>query len=825
MKDFKKDIAYQDLADKLLDLKKLTGLENESGTRLRAIDTIFFDILHWNKNSVETEKYCRHEGYADYVFLLDNKPCLVLEAKKSGIEFMISGQSFSDRPYNFGLFAKECPDAFKAFQQAIGYAATLGARYVAISNGHQWLFTLTFIENQSIEKRLIYVFESFDAILERFSLFCECFTPNGLSHNEVRKYLLDTLRQPAPAKLSTKIPGYPLPATRNVFQNEITYILDYVWQAMSKDEETVNFVENCYVNPNSHEDIISLVKELIEKRRNEDDLISEYDVQSIDKLLPQQIANLPSERPFIVLGEVGRGKSSFLKYLRFVAAKEALKNYIQIEINFLDRPDSADEIPNFVYNEVERQLRENYKIDVNENKTVRGVLNNEIRLLKKTPKGVHYSGDEHAYRKIELDEIEKIVSDKHHYLGKVIRHLKKGRQRSVALFFDNLDRRQTELQENAFLKASAIARDWVSLVFICLRPSTYYSSQRDGVMDTIAPITFTVGHPDLSLVLKKRFAYAKRISEGETLDKYLIRSTPSKNTSFYLPKVATIFGSCEFSAWKRRGIIPLLTDVSNGNIRKLLDLAKKILSSGHLDTKKILNKIETTGNYSIPDFEGVKVLLYGDYMNYDPCKSPFINFFDIQNKEATEHFIRLAILHYLDKIPTESSAQGYTNISEVYNYLSALGYSYKLAESEVGYLVQQNCIRRPIEGLIESDQNKKVRITSLGRYHIYSLIMVFQYFDAIIDDTPILDDKLRANIAQETEISKRVDRTKAFVEYLDVCSEQLQDKELKSVWHQISNTVKQDIDEIRNRIKRQNSHNSEVASFPKDLNNLQDRNH
>jgi len=801
MKDFKEDVAYQVLVDKISDLKKLTRLENESETRLRAIDTILFDILQWNKNSVETEKYCREEGYADYVFLLNNKRSLVLEAKKSGIEFVISDRTFTDRPYNFGLFAKECPDAYRALQQSIGYAATLGAQYVAISNGHQWLLALTFVQNQPIEKRLIYVFESFDAISERFSYFCKCFAPNELHRNEVRKHLLDTLKQPAPAKLSSKIPGYPLLATRNVFQNEITYILDYVWQAMSKDEETVSFVENCYVNPNSHKDIVSLVKELIEKRRNEDELLCEYEVESIDRL-PQEIAHLPSERPFIVLGEVGRGKSSFLKYLRFVAAKKALKHYIQIEINFLDRPDNADEIPQFVYSEIERQLRENYQIDTNENKTVRGVLHSEIQRLKKTPKGVLYSENEEAYRKMEVDEIEKILSDRHQYLGKVIHHLKKGRNCSIALFFDNLDRRQTDLQESAFLKASAIARDWVSLVFICLRPSTYYNSQRDGVLDTIAPITFTVGHPDLSLVLKKRFAYAKRISEGETLDENLFRSVPSKDISLYLPKVAKIFGSCEFAAWKRRGIIPLLEDVSNGNIRKLLDLAKRILSSGHLDTKKILNKIETTGNYFIPDFEGVKVLLYGDYMNYDSSKSPFINLFDIQNNEATEHFIRIGILHYLAKIPIESSSQGYTNISDVYNYLSTLGYSYNVAESEVNYLVQQNCMRKQIEISSESDQDNKVRITSLGRYHLFSLVMVFQYIDAIIDDTPILNDDLRENISQETEISKRLDRTSAFVKYLDDCSNQLQDKELTSVWHDISKTVKQNIKEIRSRNRR-----------------------
>ncbi len=58
----------------------------------------------------------------------------------------------------FGILATECLPATKALQQAIGYAATLGARYVAISNGHQWLLTLTFVPDQPLESRLVYVF-------------------------------------------------------------------------------------------------------------------------------------------------------------------------------------------------------------------------------------------------------------------------------------------------------------------------------------------------------------------------------------------------------------------------------------------------------------------------------------------------------------------------------------------------------------------------------------------------------------------------------------------------------------------------------------------
>lgn len=803
--EFHDDISYQLLLTKLDDLGSITKLENESTTRLRAIDTILFDILSWDKNLVETEKYCRAEGYADYVFLLNNNPFFVLEAKRSGIEFILPDRSFENRPYAFGLMAKECPNAMSALQQAIGYATTLGARYVAISNGHQWLFSLTFVQGQSLETRLVYVFESLNAISSRFSNFFLCFSKQGIETNAISYALLDTLKLPAPAKLSSRIPGYPLAATRNLFQNELTYILDYVWQVMSQDEGTLAFVENCYVNPSSHKDTLILVHELIEKRISEDDVLREYEIESIDKL-PHKLAHLPAEKPFIVLGEVGRGKSSFLKYLRLIAAKDVLDKFIQIELNFIDRPDIVSEIPSFVYGEIERQLRENYSIDIYENNFVRGVLHFDLQRLKKTPEGAFYSEDKDQYNKIELDKIEKFLEDKHTYLTKVIHHLKKGRKYSIALFFDNLDRRDIDLQEKAFLKASAIARDWASLVFICLRPDTYYRSQQSGVLDTIAPTVFTVGQPDLSLILKRRFAYAKKVAEGNSLEPTkLTAKIPSKEISFYLPKVSMIFESCEFAARKRNGIIPTLEAVSNGNIRRLLDLSRKILCSSHLDTKKIVDIIEKTGNYTIPDFEGVKTLLYGDYMYYDPSRSPFLNIFDIKHADPLEHFLRFSILHYLSKIPIDR----YVPLSELNTYLTTLGYIHSISLEAIRILIEKYYVRKPVgneSDLLESDQ---IRITSLGKYHLYSLITVFQYLEACLIDTPILDDELRNEIEDVTGINERLLRAEKFLKYLDECSDQIRDPELLSSWKSISRNGQDSIEEIRIRI---NKNDKEKAS-------------
>lgn len=799
MKNFRDDVAFADLAQRLPEMKSMGNKINEANTRLRLIDVILFDILHWQKSSVDAEKFCRAEGYADYVLYVHERPALILEAKRTGATFTLPDRKFENRPYLFGILATESRAAADALQQAIGYAATLGARYVGISNGNQWLFTMTFVQDQGLEQRLIYVFESLDSIHDRFAKFCECFGESGLAMNAVSHDLTDNLKQPAPAKPSSRISGYPAPASRNIFQNELSYILDYVWQVMSQDEGTLQFVQHCYVQPNSHEDVVALVRSLLEKRKSEDEILRSYDIRTIDKL-PYLLAHLPSERPFVVLGEVGRGKSSFLKYLRFVAAKEVLSSYIQIELNFLDRPDSTSEIPSFVYAEIERQLGENYGINVNDNAFVRGVLNLEIRALADTPEGKFYAADDRRYKEFELEKIREWMSDKHMYLARVFHHLKKGRLQSIALFLDNLDRRPQDLQETAFLKASAMARDWASIVFICLRPETYYRSQQAGVMDTIAPITFTVGQPDLALVLKRRFAYAKGIAGGGKLDPSIARAVPDRELSFDLPRVARIFESCEFAARKRHGIIPVLEAVSNGNIRQMLELARRILSSGHLDTKKILEKIEKTGGYCIPDFEGIKALLYGDYMHYDPEKSQFINLFDIRHSDPSEHSIRFAVLSYLSKVPADAEASlGYVGESTVIDYLASQGYSYAVSAYTIHYLTEKSCIRKYIATEGKSRSENRLRITPLGRFHLFNLVSIFQYLDAIIIDTPILDS-LDYSISNEFDIKQRLDRTESFIGYLERKSATIREATLASEWNEFIKVAHSNIREIRNRV-------------------------
>jgi hypothetical protein len=794
------DYGFDCLKAREADIRASEG-SNEDTTRMRAIDTVVFEILGWDRTTVETEKFCRGNGFADYVFHREQSVVLVLEAKKDGEAFVLPNRSYGKRPVSFDLIAQECPSAEAAMAQAIGYAAQLGSKYVAISNGHQWLLTLCFVANQPLRKRSVFIFESVGAIVDRFDQFWKCFSPDGAFSNTAAEELLECRKAPPPPKLASQIPNYPAPADRNVIANELSVVLKILWEDLNKEEDR-DFLEDCYVTPDISDDALALAKELIDARRRSDEIEMSEALDA--KHVPNLIHDYATDKPIVVLGRIGHGKSTLLKYLRLVKAAETLKKYIQININFIDRPDAREDVGSYCLNQVESQLDEKYKIVIDEDGFSRGVLGYDLQKYKSSSEGKLFADDQFNYKRHEVSHIVKLQQDRHNYLAKVFRHLKKGRGYSIAIFFDNLDRRVDPIQEEAFLKASAMARDWGCLVFVCLRPSTFFRSKGDGVLDSLAPKTISVVSPKLSVVLKKRFRYARRLAEGENIRGKIGRAAVlDPSLTFDLPRVVEFLECCERSFFKNRKLSLLFEAVSNGDIREALRYVGDVLVSQHFNTKKILEFIEQEEDYVISDHEAQRALLYGDSFHYDPSRSVFVNLFDTLHADPMEHFSRFLTLHYLNRIGQGPPARGYCSIQSVSQYLCQLGYSDGHAKQTIEFLYSKKCCEPRIPEVVwTAVGDGDIRITNLGRYHTAHLICTFEYLDAVVVDTPIINATLKKIIRDEWDILSRIDRAKMFADYLQDCSQAMRDADAIAAWSQVYTELNKDFGFVRLRADR-----------------------
>lgn len=793
MNEWTVDYAFDMLNKHTEIIKGATGA-NEATTRIRAIDTIVFDVLGWDKLRVETEKHARATGFVDYCFETSGNVSLVIEAKKDEQTFLLPSRKYTEKPFGFGLLAEECRGAYDAMVQAAGYATTLGSRYIAISNGHQWLLALSYVPNQPIDERLVYVFESVDAIKKRFQLFWDCFSYHAIYSNSPAIGLSESRKKPAPAKLSNTIPGYPLAIERNHLKNELSYVLSMVWDELNSNDNSKDFLKKCYIFPDSSDEAFFVAKEIIEKRNKQDILVTEEALPS--QKVPQLITDYSTEKPILVLGEIGHGKSTFLKYLRQIKAEEELKNYIQLDIDFLDNPEKLKDVPDFIIREIIRQLLDRYEIDIAEDKFARAVLKAEINRFKKSPRGQAFSVDSKDYKLSEIEYIESFQRDHHEYLKYVFQHIKSSHGKSIAIFFDNLDKRQPDIQEEAFLRSSAMARDWKALIFVCLRPSTYHSSKRSGVLDSIAPKIISITAPNAKILLKKRFGYAAIMAKGE------VGNVPSgRDISVNLPTAAQFIENCCVYSLRNSELISLFESVSNGNARSLLQYTKQIITNAHLDTRKIMEIIETDGTYTIAAHEAERSLLFGDYQHYDPGRSVFINVFDLRHSDPIEHFCKLLLLDFLNRSYSSGSLYGYCRLKDIVDYLSQLGYTVDYAKEMAKELLGFKCCGTSTREDDLNDDNVLIGITSLGRYHINVLVKKFTYIDAVVIDTPVIDEKVRAKICYVTPIAERLKRAELFLDYLNDCSNHLQDESAKTVWRKISSEIASDISDICARLK------------------------
>ena len=292
----------------------------------------------------------------------------------------------------------------------------------------------------------------------------------------------------------------PVPTDRNHIANELYMVTETVLNEVRSDENELEFLQSCYIVPKTSNTALKQACELLSQRIAIDETFRAAPINSDD--MPMLVSTRTPEKPLIILGNIGHGKTTFLRYLRKIQSKNLLSNYVQIDVNFLDRPDSSDQVGEYIYDEIEKDLLNNYETDVRANNNVRGFLNTDIDRFPEMFEGMQFDIGTAEYKQAESKYVQKIIENRHLYLGKVFDHfrlgrIKKGKGHSIAIFLDNLDQRSDSIQEEAFLRASSMARDWSALVFICLRPSTFYRSRRLGVLDSVAPNVVSVNSPGM----------------------------------------------------------------------------------------------------------------------------------------------------------------------------------------------------------------------------------------------------------------------------------------------------------------------------------------
>lgn len=751
---------------------------NEAETRFQIIDRIIVDCLGWPRSTVRPEQSDKSRTYSDYE--LGRPRCAIWEAKRINRPFELPADPMRKTVVDLPSIISLRGEVAAAVDQVQSYCVRRGVDIAVATNGHQLIAFLASRRDgvPPLEGRC-FVISGYDQLKENFPIVWQMLSPAGVAERKLDRLLRIGEDRTLRHRLSDLLSDYPRYRYPSDFQASLRtlgelLLIDVVDQPDTEKE----FYERCYCESGALSQHALVSKQMLAARyaalfSREDKAISVQPVQTgADKRLftPSVMTEVISRRPVVLLGDVGVGKTSFLKHLMYVSAFEEFQNAIYIYIDLGSQGALSLDLRDFVLEEIEIQLYELYEIDVREDRFVRGVYHLDIQRFKKSLWGKLHAEDPSSY----LDRLVSLLHEKtearDRHLKAAVDHIISGRKKQVIIVLDNADQRDDELQQEAFIVAQNLASDWKASVFVAVRPKTYFRSKQAGPLTGYPNRVFTISPPRVDRVIEKRLEFALSIAEGRVTAERL------QNITLQLANIATFIKVLQYSLSKNNDLVEFLSNITAGNIRAVVDFVTKFIGSANVNARKILAIMDEGGRYVIPIHEFWKAALLGEYSYYDPNSSMAFNLFDIANPNSNEHFLASMILAYLHVDGEHRSNDGFVSVVAIVEEMQGWAFTPKATESVLRRANNKKLVETPRRVTFEESASGFVgempdffRISTIGAYHLTRWISEFSYLDAMAYDTPILDADVHEEIGKRItsfRIDDRLARAELFRRYL-----------------------------------------------------------
>ncbi|EMW3188993.1 TPA: hypothetical protein NPN45_001154 [Klebsiella quasipneumoniae subsp. quasipneumoniae] len=774
--------VLKELVNTFTDIDKI---RNEAQTRHHIIDEIIYNALAWPKDQVEVEGY-EQKTFTDYE--LGKPRQVIIEAKREGRTFEIPAGLSKKNIIDIPALLKSNDDLAHAIQQVQIYCSSRGTPIAIATNGHQYISFIASNQNGSspLEGKAL-VFESLQSMLTNFTLVWNMLSYYGVKEQRLIKYLSSDASG-IPNKLSSYLTMYPKVRYASDIQTSLRQISELIIQdALESKELEVTFYQKCYCESGALSKYALLSKEMLQARYAA--LFSDSELspqiasvkpdrkeQSLD---PSIMAEALSKRPIVLIGDVGVGKTSFVKNLIYSSAFKEFNEAIYIYIDLGASATLSDNLQAFILNEIEEQLLNKYDTDITEFKFIKGVYSRDIQRFSSGIWGALRETNREKYEEKQLEMLAGKISLKDEHIKNSITHISNQTKRQIIICLDNADQRDFDTQQRAFVISQELAKEWNSLVFISVRPQTFFKSKSSGALTAYPHKVFTIAPPRIDQVLDKRLQFALEMSEGKIpLEQAEFVRINIDNLSIFIKVLLE-------SLRKNKALGEFIENITGGNVRQALSFITGFIGSPNVEAEKIIRTFETEGRYIIPVHEFSKQALLGEFSHFDPNTSLAMNLFDISIADESEHFLVPMIIALLSEKNEIQDRDGFCETSKIIEEMQLLGYIPEQTENALRRSTNKKLIETSQRFTFEEDETgligempNKFRTTSIGQYHLKRWISDFAYLDAMLFDTPIFNPEIVSSMRSSCEsfnIEDRYKRALAFKTYL------------KSVWNRLIN--------------------------------------
>jgi hypothetical protein len=692
-----------------------------------------------------------------------------------------------------------------AMEQVGGYCQTRGVPFAVVTNGNQ---LVTFIASRSDGlspyEGTALVFPSLTFASSHFLDFWNTLSKPALENQQIRTRLLGNVKPKLPPKLSARTHVYPGTKGRNPFQANMQDVSELILEDLvSTRELEPQFIRECYCQSGALSQDAQINRTILKAR-----YAALFDASHPGPALipvtdkhgtsPELLAESLARRPILLIGDVGVGKTTFIKNLLFVESENFKRTAIALYLDLGRKGTLTADLKSFILDDLERELREQYHVDIQDDSHVRAVYGKDLGRFEHSVYGRLKHTNPKEYRERQLAFLVSFLENREEHLRLSLEYLSRSTSKQIVIFLDNTDQRNTRDQEDAFLIAQEISERWVALVFLPLRPETFHASRKRGALTGYHTRAFTVSPPRIDKVLQKRLNFGLKITRGE-----IPISGMSTGITVKLESLQTLMQCFMHSMERSQELVPCIDNVAGGNVRLALDLVKGFFGSGHVDTEKIIN-IYRYNDYIIPLHEFLRAIIFGDSEHYDPDRSPVANLFTLTTRDEREHFLLPCILGYISVPESQATEEGFVAARLVYEAFQMIGFTPEQIDNALIMAHKKKLIETAARVAPErgSVAPNAVRITSLGAYHIGVLVKRFTYVDAVIIDTPLLDEDTYRAVVNCDEIKPRLERVEIFCSYLDHAWKLMRPVPGSFDWNAASIALRKDMRAIHARLAK-----------------------
>jgi RNA recognition motif len=477
---------------------------------------------------------------------------------------------------------------------------------------------------------------------------------------------------------------------------------------------------------------------------------------------PDELTGALSERRqlenqvLLLVGSVGSGKSTFVDYVSLVALPDDLRDKsVWVRVNLNDAPLSADAAYSWLARTIVADLREQmpHGVDVDDLAVLQKIFAPELNAFRKGALSLLDSAST-DYRTRLTDELIRLQRDPLVFAKCLARYICAGPGKLLVVVLDNCDKRTRDEQLMMFQVAQWVQTEFRSLVILPLRDVTYERHRHEPPLDTaLKGLVFRIEPPPFSEVLQARVRLV--------LDEMRAQSATANTLSYVLPNgikvsypasdqanyLASILRSLyEHDRFVRR----VMTGLAGRDVRRALEIFLDFCTSGHIGEDEIYKIRFFEGRYVLPLSVVARVLLRMERRFYDGTKAYIKNLVQcVQDDPLPDHFVRLSILHWLEKRQRDlgpAGVIGFHAVGRIIQDLVQLGHDGNRVHDEILFLAKEGCIVPEHLRLGSIAEGDLVKLTASGLVHL-QLMASPDYLAACAEDTWVSDVELARRVA------------------------------------------------------------------------------